>query len=500
MKACMKVALIGIVALALNPLNGCGGGGNNGGGSNGGGGNQEATPTSISDISYAPNPVAPGGTAVFTATVECSGAGTCPQSITWSASQGSFAGSTYTAPATSGSYTVTATATGFPVSSTATVTVASAMSVTLTCPPLVQIGIQGNIIPPTTYVCTGSASDEKAVTYTASGVGMSINSSTGALSVTASDSDIGSNNYLPVVITATASDGTTKASATVLVTDWFLAENGQGTQIMTSMGAVVQSFSSLKYSAEAFAPDHLSFVGVNLDNLEGFDVYEITVTSTNGTISIGTTKTGTITFASEFTDVETPSYSHDGKYLVFVGVTNPSPGVVGQGVYKMTSDGKTAEQELSTEPPATGSVSVGAYPHFTADDKSIVFEHQVSGWQIWEMAADGSNQAPLFTTPGMLLPFPTADGKYLMLWMNNGIYQANSNGSGAELVIQAPVSNFGSNGVLEAISPDGKRVMYLMKDPNVGGPWFLWTANVDGTDQVQITPSSGTIAPESWGD
>jgi hypothetical protein len=485
-----------VVALVALFAAGCGGS-NNGGGGGGG-----ATPTSISNITYTPNPVAPNGTASFTGIVNCSGTGTCPQSITWSAAagQGSFAGSTYTAPAASGSYTVTATATGYSVSATATVTVASALSVSLTCPPLVQIGVQGNVVPPTSYVCTASASDGKGVTYAANGVGMSINSSTGKLTVTASDSDIGNNNYLPVTVTATASDGKTSASTTVLVTDWFLAENGQGTQIMTSTGTVVQSFRSLAYSAEAFAPDHLSFVGLRND-FSGFDVYAVTVTSTNGTVSVGVGPPGKIALVSGFDDVATPSYSTDGTMLVFVGSIYSTKS---QGVYTIAVNGETAEKQLSTELPAA--ISVGTdYPHFTADGKSIVFQHYVNvngtpQTQIWEMAADGSNQTPLITTPGSGSPFPTADGRYLMFWLNNTIYQANSDGSGAELVIQAPTSAFGANGELEAISPDGKRIMYLMKDPVNGGYWYLWTANVDGSDAVQITPDSGAISPESWGD
>lgn len=487
MKTTKFAGFLGVAALAALFAAGCGGGNNGGGGG--------ATPTSISNISYVPNPVAPGGTAVFTAIVNCTGTGTCPQSITWSANQGSFSGSTYTAPATAGSYTVTATATGYSVSNTATVSVVATLSVNLTCPPLVQIGVQGNVIPPTTYVCTGSASDGKGVTYSiANGTGMTVNSKTGALTVTASDSDIGSNDYLSVTVTATASDGRTSNSATVLVTDWFLAENGQGTQIMTSTGAVVQSFSSLKYSAEAFAPDHLSFVGVNLDNFNGFDVYTITVTSTNGTVTIGATKTATIAFAtSGFTSVATPAYSHNGKYLVFVGHVGTS-----QAYYKVAVDGKTAEQLLSTE--TAGSYGV-VYPHFTADDQAIDFEHLVSGQtQLWSMnAADGSNQTALISTPGSHSPFPTADGKYLMFWMSDAIYQADFDGSNAKLVIQAPASSDGTaNGLLEAISPDGERIMYLMTDPATGW-WYLWTANVDGSGQTKITPNSGTISPESWG-
>jgi len=133
------------------------------------------------------------------------------------------------------------------------------------------------------------------------------------------------------------------------------------------------------------------------------------------------------------------------------------------------ANGKSPEKELCAETAADGgSISYyTSFPHFTADGKSIDFEHYVNGQiQIWKMnAADGSDQTALIDTPWAGAPFPTADGKYLMFWMNNAIYRANSDGSGAELVIQAPASNDGANGLLEAISPDGKRIMYLTYDP-----------------------------------
>ena len=492
------------VACTTLTLGGCGGGSSGSGGGGGGG----ATPTSITSISYTPNPVAPGGTAAFTASVNCSGTGTCPQSITWSvaAGQGSFVGSTYTAPAASGSYTVTATATGYSVSATETVSVVAALSVSLTCPPLVQIGVQGNVVPPTSYACTASASDGKGVTYAANGPGISVNPSSGALTVTATDSDSDAEGNFPsVVITATAkSDGSTHATATVLVTDWFLAENGatKGVQIVTSKGTLVSTISTVACGWSSFAPDHLSYACLNA-NYSGFGIYTITVTSTNGTVSVGATGTGSIEFVSNFNDVVDPAYSPDGTQIVFVGEINAA-----QGVYTVAANGKTAEKQLSNEPLA-GQGGIGiltSLPNFTADGTLILFEHLVSvngtiEVQIWKMnASDGSNQTALSLPAGSISPFPTLDGKYLIFQGSDGIYRADV-GTGFALGSSQPIVTQVAGGQipgLVAISPNGEKVAYVMGTPTVTGMWYVWTVNADGTDQTQITPNAGFFLPTSW--
>ena len=483
--------LTSLVALGIA---GCGGS-NNGGGGGGG-----ATPTSISNIAYTPNPVAPNGTAVFTATVNCSGTGTCPQGITWSApaNDGSFAGSTYTAPATSGSYTVTATATGYSASATATVSVTAPLSVSLVCPPLVQIGVQGNVVPPTSYVCTASASDGKGVTYAANGPGISINPSSGALTVTATDNDSDAEGNFPsVAITATAKgDGSTHATATVLVTDWFLAQNGaiRGIQIMTSKGTLVSTIPTVACGLPSFAPDHLSYACLNA-NYSGFGIYRITVTSTNGTVSVGATGIGNINFTSNFTDVVDPAYSPDGMQIVFMGEINAA-----QGVYTMPVNGGATEKQLSTEPLANKAGILTSFPNFSADGTQIFFQHvvTVNGTfvpQIWEMnATDGSDQRVVISSPSGD-SFPTRNGLYLMFGTANGIYRANVSGSDIQSVVTQ--TSGGQVPYLAAISPDGAKVMYQLETVPPG-MWYVWTANADGSGQTQITPSAGQLIPTSW--
>jgi hypothetical protein len=149
------------------------------------------------------------------------------------------------------------------------------------------------------------------------------------------------------VITATAkSDGSTHATATVLVTDWFLAENGatKGVQIVTSKGTLVSTISTVACGWSSFAPDHLSYACLNA-NYSGFGIYTITVTSTNGTVSVGATGTGSIEFVSNFNDVVDPAYSPDGTQIVFVGEINAA-----QGVYTVGVNPKTVEKELVNEP------------------------------------------------------------------------------------------------------------------------------------------------------
>lgn len=410
-------------------------------------------------------------------------------------------GSVKVTPAKTTTYTLTVVGTdGNDATATATVTVtAPQTTVTITCHPLVQIGIQRNVVPPTTYVCTGKASDGKAVSYSVtSGSGLNVDAKTGALETTATDSDIADNKYLSATVTATSSDGTAKASANVLVTDWFLAEgNGiVGVHLVTSRGKVVSTIQMdsngklVECGASALTRDHLNFACLKEDNT-GFIVYALPVSETGGTVTLGATQTGAIKLVIDYGAIANPWYSPDGKFIVYGGGLSSDT----QGVYVVASNGKTVETLLSPE--GSGS-HLTSFPHFAADGKSIHYEHFVNGrGQVWNIAADGSNPTVVINHPCGAASFPTADGKYLMCWMNNAIYRANTDGSDLELVIQASASD--PRGALpEAISPDGKRIMYLVTDP-ANGWWYVWVANIDGSNQTKITPTSGTLTSESWG-
>jgi hypothetical protein len=418
-------------------------------------------------------------------------------------------------PVASGSVTVTPAATttytltviginGENVTATATVTVSvPQLSVTISCPQLVQIGAQAAVIPPSSYVCKASASDGKGISFSASGAGITIDPSSGALTVTATDSDSDDEGNFPsVVITATAkSDGTTSASATVLVTDWFLAglSGVKGVQIMTSKGTLVSAIPAIVGYWAFFAPDHLSF-GVLSADYSSFAIYALTITSTNGNVSVGATKTGTITIASDFNGVADPAYSPDGSQITFVGTINTT-----QAVYTVPVNGSTAEKQLFTETVSTSAGRLISFPNFSADEQLILFENvtisngQIEA-QIWKMnSSDGSDQTALSLPTGSISPFPTLDGKYLVFQGSHGIYRADIGANFVLSNIQPIVTQVagGQTPILATISPDGAEIMYQMIDS--GSSWFVWTANTEGTaNPTQITPSSGRLLPMSW--
>ena len=507
----MKAGWFLVLAMVVAALAGCGGGSS---GSGGGGGSITGVTVTCpaAGCTVATNQslsltIAVQGTGTFSSAFTpyvCTGTAAVPTGCVQGGNStlGTItAAGAYTAPAavpSGGSVVAKVVASDGSTFGAAAISITPSLTVTLTCPPLVQIGVQGNVVPPTTYVCTASASDGKGVTYSANGPGISINPSSGALTVTATDNDSDAEGNFPsVAITATAKgDGSTHATATVLVTDWFLAQNGaiRGIQIMTSKGTLVSTIPTVACGLPSFAPDHLSYACLNA-NYSGFGIYRITVTSTNGTVSVGATGNGNFNFTSNFTDVVDPAYSPDGTQIVFMGEINAA-----QGVYTAPVNGGATEKQLSSESLAGAAGILTSFPNFSADGTQIFFQHvvTVNGAfvpQIWEMnATDGSDQQVVISSPSGD-SFPTRDGLYLIFGTANGIYRANVTGSDVQSVLTQ--TSGGQVPYLAAISPDGAKVMYQLETVPPG-MWYVWTANADGSGQTQITPSAGQLIPTSW--
>ncbi len=172
-----------VTLTTLCSLNGCGGGG-----TTNQIGSTPGTPSSISAASCTPNPMVTGKTASCSATVICTGTGTCSQSVSWSVptGDGSFTGSTYTAPATANSYTLTVTASGY---STVNATVAMKVVTIAVSPATVSLVagenqqfqlLENGVAVNATWSLTGSNTINSSGLYSATVIGTSVVTGTDA--------------------------------------------------------------------------------------------------------------------------------------------------------------------------------------------------------------------------------------------------------------------------------------------------------------------------------
>ena len=109
-------------------------------------------------------------------------------------------------------------------------------------------------------------------------------------------------------------------------------------------------------------------------------------------------------------DAEMPSWSPDGKKIVYADDRNIVDGSVNWEIYVMNADG-TDQINLTNSPRATGDFE----PSWSPDGSKITFASYRDGnWEIYVMNADGTNQTRLTYSPGNDLvpdfgPAPSGD-------------------------------------------------------------------------------------------
>ncbi|MGH9880150.1 MAG: DUF5050 domain-containing protein, partial [Pyrinomonadaceae bacterium] len=165
---------------------------------------------------------------------------------------------------------------------------------------------------------------------------------------------------------------------------------------------------------------------------------------------------------------------------------------------------------------------------WTADNKIIYASDASGNADIWEMAADGSNQQQLTAAAGRnYAPVASRDGKYVVFHSNRGgrwqIWRMGRDGSNPTLLTDgkeesnwpdispdgrwvffehidggAPklwkvsidggpmVRMINSLALRPSISPDGKSIAYWQKDQTPNAPWRIAVAPLEGSDPVKF--------------
>jgi Tol biopolymer transport system component len=133
--------------------------------------------------------------------------------------------------------------------------------------------------------------------------------------------------------------------------------------------------------------------------------------------------------------------------------------------------------------------------HWTADNKIIYASDASGNADIWEMAADGSNQLQLTAAAGRnYAPVASADGRYVVFHSNRGgrwqVWRMGRDGSNPTLLTPgSEESNWPD------VSPDSRWVFFEHID---GGIPKLWKVSIDGGEMTRVSTSLAlrpSIAP-----
>jgi Tol biopolymer transport system component len=183
-----------------------------------------------------------------------------------------------------------------------------------------------------------------------------------------------------------------------------------------------------------------------------------------------------------------PSYSPDGRKIVFVSHRNVNPRNPGEGVseiYVMNPDG-------SDQTRLTNNTFIDSEPAFSADGRKILFTSNRTGFDaLFSMNLDGTAQTQLTTNPNGRAdnnPTPSPDGSRILFESTEGvsldIFALDANGIRTNLTRTPFVGNQDPS-----FAPDGRTIAFDSRRGDLEVQVFLMDAN--GGNQENIT--SGTM-------
>jgi len=245
-------------------------------------------------------------------------------------------------------------------------------------------------------------------------------------------------------------------------------------------------------------------------------------------------------FSTQFEFGMLPSFSPDGRRIVFCHDTTATPNAPdlfvinsdGTGLTQLTNDGLSQAPRFSpdgthivfarqsttginvvTTMRADGTGPMTALvtdvwdsfgPSYTPDGKQIVFYSQDGGFvsAVWIMNIHGSKQRRL--TPASLEGFPadvSPDGQSIVL-INHGnlplptaIFTMDLNGMGLRQLTHPGEAH----DLPGAYSPDGTKIVFASDRTSSDGSQDIFTMDTDGSGIKRITTGLSVTDPPAWG-
>ena len=187
-----------------------------------------------------------------------------------------------------------------------------------------------------------------------------------------------------------------------------------------------------------------------------------------------------------------PSFSPDGKHIVFVGLSETGKAQLSL----MNADGTNPHELIALS-------EDGGTPSFSPDGKKIVFSATEAGRpQVWIMNGDGSEPRRLTSAipsaPDANAPSWAPDGTKIAFWsgdeMKGGdIWTMNPDGSGRQRVTFSFPPHNSDN---PAWSPDGQHIMFESSLDSLGVR--TWIVSAGGGNPRLLLPTSYGLGRRPW--
>jgi len=183
-----------------------------------------------------------------------------------------------------------------------------------------------------------------------------------------------------------------------------------------------------------------------------------------------------------------PDISPDGTQIVFSSNRITDTNLTGDfEIFVMNSDGSDVRQLTFNE-------AEDSWPRWSPNGKWIAFHSNVDGnFEIYVIRPDGTDLTRVTDYAGLdQYPEWSPNGKQLAIRRDVDLYLIDLDGSNP---IQLTAGNPGFN-QMASWSPNGKKLAFLS---NRDGYASVFVMDIDGSNQVNVTPKPDDVLASAWG-